>query len=315
MRQRKSSRGHRRPNGCVSQPPERRLGPVDDGRTLIDSPRASADNSPATMLPGTRLGPYEVIEAIGQGGMGEVYRARDTRLHRQVAIKTVAARAISDREFLARFDREARAVAALSHPNILAIHDVGTHDGIPYVAMELLEGATLRSLIGSSPLLFPTVLDYAVQIGNGLAAAHDRGIVHRDLKPENVFVTRDGHVKLVDFGLATEPDGWSGTEETRLGQTEHGMVLGTAGYMAPEQARGERTDARGDIFAFGCVLYEMLAGRPAFSGDGRIETLHAVLKDCPADLVSLRPEVPPALDRIVRRCLEKTQEGRFQNAR
>ena len=267
------------------------------------------------MVPGTRLGPYEIIEAIGHGGMGEVYRARDARLQRDVAIKTVAARAVTDPAFLARFDREARAVAALSHPNILSIHDVGTHDGIPYVAVELLEGATLRSLIGSSTLPLAMVVDYSVQIGSGLAAAHERGIVHRDLKPENVFVTRDGRVKLLDFGLATEPDALSGNDATRLGQTEQGMVLGTAGYMSPEQARGERTDARADIFAFGCVLYEMLAGRAAFSGDSRIETLHAVLKDHPADLATLRPDVPPTLERVVRRCLEKTPERRFQSAR
>jgi len=267
------------------------------------------------MLPGTRLGPYEIIEAIGHGGMGDVYRARDTRLQRQVAIKTVAARAAGDPAFLARFDREARAVAALSHPNILSIYDVGTHDGTPYVAVELLEGATLRSLVGSSTLPLAAVVEYAVQIGSGLAAAHDRGIVHRDLKPENVFVTRDGRVKLLDFGIATEPDALSGSDVTRMEQTEHGMVLGTAGYMSPEQARGERTDARSDIFAFGCVLYEMLAGRPAFSGDSRIATLHAVLKDHPPELATLRPDVPPTLERIARRCLEKTPERRFQTAR
>ena len=267
------------------------------------------------MVPGTRLGPYEIIEAIGQGGMGEVYRARDARLQRHVAIKTIAAGAVGDPAFLARFDREARAVAALSHPNILSIYDVGTHDGIPYVAVELLDGATLRWHIGASPLTLATVVDYAAQIGRGLAAAHDRGIVHRDLKPENVFVTRDGRVKLLDFGLATEPDASSDSGATRLGQTEQGMVLGTAGYMSPEQARGERTDTRSDIFAFGCVLYEMLAGRPAFSGDSRIETLHAVLKDHPADLAKLRPDVPPTLERVVRCSLEKTPEKRFQSAR
>jgi TolB-like protein/Flp pilus assembly protein TadD len=267
------------------------------------------------MRPGTKLGPYEIIEILGQGGMGEVYRARDSRLQRQVAIKTVAARAVGDPEFRARFDREARAVAALSHPNILAIHDVGEHDGIPYVAVELLEGATLRSAIDASSLPLVTTIDYASQIGNGLAAAHDRGIVHRDLKPENVFVTRDGRVKLLDFGLATEPDVLPGSEVTRLNATERGAVLGTAGYMSPEQVRGDRTDTRSDIFAFGCVLYEMLAGRQAFAGDNRIETLHAVLKSHPPDLTTLRPDVPPTLDRLVRRCLEKEPERRFQSAR
>ena len=261
------------------------------------------------------MGPYEIIEALGQGGMGEVYRARDTRLRRQVAIKTVAAGALNDPHFRARFDREARAVAALSHPNILAIHDVGSHEDIPYIAVELLEGETLRSHIGASPLPLATVLDYASQIGGGLAAAHDRSIVHRDLKPENIFVTRDGRIKLLDFGIATEPDAESASGTTRLGQTDSGVVLGTAGYMAPEQARGERTDARSDIFSFGCVLYEMLAGRRAFSGDSRIETLHAVLKVHPPDLTDLRPDVPPTLSSVVRRCLEKTPERRFQSAR
>ncbi len=267
------------------------------------------------MLPGTKLGPYEILESLGQGGMGEVYRARDTRLQRQVAIKTVASGAFSHREFLARFDREARAIAALSHPNILAIHDVGNHEGIPYIAVELLEGETLRTHIGTAPLPLSTVIDYASQIGSGLAAAHDRGIVHRDLKPENIFVMRDGRVKLLDFGLATEPGPESASDVTRLGHTESGVVLGTAGYMAPEQARGERTDARSDIFSFGCVLYEMLAGRRAFAGDSRIETLHAVLKDHPPDLTSLRPNVPATVDRVVRRCLEKAPERRFQSAR
>ncbi len=261
------------------------------------------------------MGPYEIIEALGQGGMGEVYRARDTRLRRQVAIKTVASGALNDPHFRARFDREARAVAALSHPNILAIHDVGSHEDIPYIAVELLEGETLRSHVGASPLPLATVFDYASQIGGGLAAAHDRSIVHRDLKPENIFVTRDGRIKLLDFGIATEPDPESASETTRLGQTDSGVVLGTAGYMSPEQARGEPTDARSDIFSFGCVLYEMLAGRRAFSGDSRIETLHAVLKVHPPDLTGLRRDVPPTLSSVVRRCLEKTPERRFQSAR
>ena len=267
------------------------------------------------MVPGTRLGPYEIIEAIGHGGMGEVYRARDARLQRDVAIKTVAARAVttrrSSRGSSAKRAPSRRCRIPTSSPSTTSARTSGT----PYVAMELLEGATLRSLIGSSPLPLATAVDYSVQIGSGLAAAHDRGIIHRDLKPENVFVTRDGRVKLLDFGLATEPDALSDSAVTRLGQTEQGMVLGTAGYMSPEQARGERTGARSDIFAFGCVLYEMLAGRPAFRGDGRIETLHAVLKDHPSDLAALRPDVPPALERVVRRCLEKTPERRFQNAR
>jgi serine/threonine-protein kinase len=266
------------------------------------------------MQTGTRVGPYEIVEALGRGGMGEVYRARDPRLERQLAIKTVTAAALLDPQSRERFDREARAVAALSHPNILAIYDVGNHDGVPYIAVELLDGETLRSLLGASPLPLSTVLEYAVQIGRGLAAAHDRGIVHRDLKPENIFVTGEGLIKLLDFGLASEPAAASSESATRL-QTERGMLLGTAGYMSPEQANGSPADARSDIFSFGCVLFEMLAGRRAFDGDSHIETLHAVLKHHPPDVVSLRHDVPTALDRIVRRCLEKSPANRFQSAR
>jgi len=267
------------------------------------------------MLPGSRLGPYEIIESIGRGGMGEVYRARDTRLQRLVAIKTVASHAIADARFRDRFEREARAVAALSHPNILAIHDVGSHEGIPYVAIELLEGETLRSRIGTSPLPLSTAVEQGAQIARGLAAAHERGIVHRDLKPDNIFVTRDGQIKILDFGLATEPARESANESTELAATDPGAVIGTVGYMAPEQVRGERTDARSDIFSFGCVLYEMLAARRAFASDSRIETLHAVIKEHPPDLTSLRSDVSQSLNRVIRRCLEKAPEGRFQSAR
>jgi protein kinase/serine/threonine-protein kinase len=247
--------------------------------------------------------------------MGEVYRAHDARLRRNVAIKTVASGILDHPAMRERFAREARAVAALSHPNILAIYDVGECDGIPYVAVELLEGDTLRPHLGTSPLPLSTALDYAVQVGRGLAAAHDRGIVHRDLKPENIFVTRDGQVKLLDFGLATEPGGERGDEATRPAQTEEGLVLGTAGYMSPEQARGEHADTRSDIFSFGCVLYEMLAARRAFASTSRIETLHAVLKEHPPDLTHLRGDVSQSLNRVVRRCLEKAPDSRFQTAR
>jgi len=266
------------------------------------------------LTPGQRIGPYEVVGSLGAGGMGEVYRAWDARLQRPVAIKTLSSQVLARDDFRARFDREARAVAALSHPNILAIYDVGSHAGIPYIAIEYLEGETLRSRIGTSPLPLSTVLDYAVQIGRGLAAAHDRGIIHRDLKPENVFVTRDGQIKILDFGIATEPAGAADDEATRPA-TEHGVLLGTAGYMSPEQARGERADARSDLFSFGCVLYEMLTGRRAFAGDSRVETLHAILKTHPPDLTGLRHDVPLTLDRLVRRCLEKAPESRFQSAR
>jgi TolB-like protein/Flp pilus assembly protein TadD len=247
--------------------------------------------------------------------MGEVYRARDTRLHRQVAIKILPSDSGMDPHFRERFDREAKAVAALSHPNIVAIYDVGTHDGTPYAAIELLEGDTLGTRIGTSPLPLRTALDYAVQIARGLAAAHGRGIVHRDLKPANIFVTPDNQVKILDFGLATNAPADQSDESTRLAQTERGTVLGTVGYMSPEQARGERADERSDIFSFGCVLYEMVAARRAFSGDSRIETLHAILKESPPDLAGSGRGIPPAFERLILHCLEKAPESRFQNAR
>ena len=247
--------------------------------------------------------------------MGEVYRARDTRLHRHVAIKVLPPGSVADPDFRERFDREARAVAALSHPNIVAIYDVGVHDAAPYAAIELLEGDTLRSRIGTSPLPLRAALDYAVQIARGLAAAHGRGILHRDLKPDNIFVTPDHQVKILDFGLATHTEGHRSDESTRLVQTEHGTVLGTVGYMSPEQVRGERADERSDIFSFGCVLYEMVSARRAFAGDSRIETLHAILKERPPDLATSGRDIPPALDRLIMRCLEKAPESRFQTVR
>ena len=280
--------------------------------------RRSGYTSSGPRLPlhaGTRLGPYEILSPIGAGGMGEVYRARDTRLHRQVAIKILPSGSGVDPHFRERFDREARAVAALSHPNIVAIYDVGTHDGAPYAAIELLEGDTLGTRIGTSPLPLRTALDYAVQIARGLAAAHGRGIVHRDLKPGNIFVTPDNQVKILDFGLATQAVADQSDESTRLAQTERGTVLGTVGYMSPEQARGERADERSDIFSFGCVLYEMVSARRAFTGDSRIETLHAILKENPPDLAASGRDIPPALDRLIMHCLEKAPESRFQNAR
>jgi eukaryotic-like serine/threonine-protein kinase len=264
---------------------------------------------------GTRLGPYEILSPLGAGGMGEVYRARDTRLHRQVAIKILPAGSVADPHFRERFDRETRAVAALSHPNIVAIYDVGTHDGAPYAAIELLEGDTLGSRLGAAPLPLRTALDFAVQIARGLAAAHGRGIVHRDLKPDNIFVTPGNQIKILDFGLATQAAAESANETTRLAQTERGAVLGTVGYMSPEQARGERADQRSDIFSFGCVLYEMVASRRAFTGDSRIETLHAILKESPPDLAASGRGVPLPLDRLIMHCLEKAPESRFQNAR
>jgi len=267
---------------------------------------------------GTRLGPYEILSPLGSGGMGEVYRAKDTRLGREVALKILPGSFAAEPDRLRRFEQEARAVAALNHPNILAIHDIGQHDGSPFLVSELLEGETLRAVLDRGTQAQRKTLEYGVQIAHGLAAAHDKGIVHRDLKPENIFVTKDGRIKILDFGLAklAQKAGASGDEMTLTSpHTAVGVVMGTASYMAPEQVRGEAADPRTDIFAFGAVLYEMLAGTRAFRRDTTAETMTAVLKDDPPELTDPGRQVSPALERIVRRCLEKSPEQRFQSAR
>jgi len=271
---------------------------------------------------GMRLGPYEITGALGAGGMGEVYRARDTRLNRDVAIKILPELFASDADRLARFEREAQAVAALSHPNILGIHDFGrgpadslTAGGIAYAVMELLDGETLRDRLSAGALPRRKAVEYGVQIAQGLAAAHDKGIAHRDLKPENLFITREDRVKILDFGLAKPLDVGSAGATLASSGTAAGTVMGTVGYMAPEQVRGAGTDHRSDIFAFGAVLYEMLAGRRAFIGDSPADTISAILNAEPADLDSVSGGMPPALERIVRRCLEKKPDLRFQSAR
>ena len=259
---------------------------------------------------GTHLGRYEIVGSIGAGGMGEVYRARDPRLGRDVAVKVLPDAVARDPDRLARFDREARAVAALAHPNILSIFDVGETDGQTYAVMELLEGETLRVGLAAGPVPVRRAVAVATQLARGLAAAHDRGLVHRDLKPENVFVLPGDHVKILDFGLArsTTPDG-AETKTVEM-MTAPGVTLGTVGYMAPEQIRGQPVDARADIFALGCVIYELLSGHRAFARDTAPETLTAILNDDPVDV----PEIPAALSRIVHRCLEKTPARRFQSA-
>ena len=251
--------------------------------------------------------------------MGEVYRARDTRLDRDVAVKILPERLAGNAGLESRFAREAKAVAALSHPNILAIHDIGIADGIPFSVTELLEGATLRDRIGESPLPVRKAVDYALQTARGLAAAHDKGIVHRDLKPENIFITDDGRAKILDFGLARATETESGSSLTGLPTqspgTEPGTVLGTVGYMSPEQVRGLAVDARSDLFSFGAVLFEMLSGRRAFKGDTAADTMTAVLREDPPELTLAARSIPPALDRIVRHCLEKNPAERFQSTR
>jgi Tol biopolymer transport system component len=268
---------------------------------------------------GTRFGPYEIVAPLGAGGMGEVYRAHDSRLGREVALKVLPPGFSADQERLRRFEQEARAAGALNHPNILGVYDIGSHDGAPYVVSELLDGETLRARIGDSPLPQRKAVDYAAQIAKGLAAAHERGIVHRDLKPDNLFVTRDGRVKILDFGLAKMGDPRGGDAETRFAtggpETSAGTALGTVGYMSPEQVRGQKVDHRSDIFSFGVVLYEMLTGRRAFQGDSAVETMNAILKEDPKPAGNGGPPLPPGLDRIVLHCLEKSPEERFQSAR
>jgi Tol biopolymer transport system component len=277
------------------------------------------------LVAGTKLGAYEIVALLGAGGMGEVYRARDTRLGREVAIKVIPATFSADMDRLQRFEQEARAAAALNHPNILAVHDVGTHAGAPFIVSELLEGETLRERLAHGPMPVRKAIDLGIQIAQALAAAHDKGIVHRDLKPENIFVNKDGRAKILDFGLAklTQPDRAasigqdpayvSGLPTTPV-QTQHGLVLGTLGYMAPEQVRGLTADHRADIFAFGAVLYEMLSGRRAFHGETTADTMSAILKEDPPDLPVAERHIPPALSRIIDRCLEKNPSARFGTA-
>jgi serine/threonine protein kinase/Tol biopolymer transport system component len=254
---------------------------------------------------GEKLGPYEILAPLGAGGMGEVYRARDSRLGRDVAIKVLPASFAADPDRLRRFELEARATGMLNHPNILAVYDIGTHEGAPYLVTELLEGDTLR---GHIPLPRRKTIEYAQQIANGLAAAHAKGVTHRDLKPENIFITNDGHVKILDFGLAkvTSADA---TQTATLNVTAPGTAMGTAGYMSPEQVRGQAIDQRSDIFSLGVILYEMLSGQRAFQGDSAVEAMNAILKSDP-------PPLPDAsFDRLIRHCLEKNPEERLQSAR
>jgi len=268
-----------------------------------------------TLQVGTRLGPYEILNPLGAGGMGEVYRARDSRLNRDVAIKVLPERLSQDPQSLARFEREAKAVAALSHPNILVLFDVGTHDGLTYAVTELLEGQTLRERLDGSTIPWRKAVEMGVAVAEGLSAAHTKGIIHRDLKPANIFLTSDGRVKILDFGLARRQPTVSQEGETAtFAETEAGTILGTLGYMSPEQVRGGTAEAPSDIFSLGCVLHEMVTGRRAFGGSSAGDVMASILKDDPAPLAESGKQVPADLDRIVERCLAKNADERFHSA-
>jgi eukaryotic-like serine/threonine-protein kinase len=304
---------------CASDPSLRKevetlLASSDDVRSSF----LQSSSTPRVTLPsGTKLGEYEVKSLLGSGGMGEVYRARDARLGRDVAIKVLPPLFSADSERLRRFEQEARAAAALNHPNILAVFQMGTYEGAPFLVSELLEGETLREQIQCGRLPVRKTIDYATQIARGLAAAHEKGIVHRDLKPENLFVTKDGRVKILDFGLAKLTQTQSSSEPnapTLTEGTETGVVMGTVGYMSPEQVRAQPTDYRTDIFAFGAILYEMLTGKRAFQKTTSADTMSAILNEDPPAISQITTNIPPALQRVVQRCLEKNPEQRFQSA-
>src|SRR5260370_26345994 len=267
---------------------------------------------------GSRLDAYEIIAPLGAGGMGEGCRGRDALLKRDVAIKVLPDSWSRDPDRLHRFELEAQATAALSHPNIVSIFHVGRYNGSPYIVTELLQGETLRDRLRHGPMRLRETCDFGVNIARGLAAAHDAGIVHRDLKPENLFVTKDGRLKILDFGLAklTQAQAASADDPTATlpRQTDPGHVVGTVGYMAPEQVRGGAADARTDIFAFGVILYEMLTGRRAFQKDTSAETMSAILNEDTPRASQREQSIPPPLQRIVSRCLEKKPERRFQHA-
>jgi serine/threonine protein kinase/WD40 repeat protein len=271
----------------------------------------------SVLAPGNLIGPYKILSMLGSGGMGEVYRASDSRIGREVAVKILPSHFSQDPDRLRRFEQEARAAGMLNHPNIVAIYDAGTNNGSPYLVSELLQGEVLQKKLSGQPLPVRKAIDYALQIAKGLSAAHEKGIVHRDLKPGNIFITKEGHLKILDFGLAklTHPESLENQSSPaeNLDLTESGVVLGTVVYMSPEQVTGRKVDRRSDIFAFGSVLYEMLSGKRPFGGETQIEVMHAILKTDPAELSQSNRNIPPSLDRIVRRCMEKNPDHRFQS--
>jgi len=272
-----------------------------------------------TIRAGTRLGPYEIVSPLGAGGMGEVYRAKDSRLGRDVAVKVLPEDFLEGEEGKARFEREAKLLAALTHPNIAVIHSFEEVSGTHLLVMELLEGTTLRERLGAGPIPPKQSVDYALQIAKGLSAAHEKGIVHRDLKPENLIVSKEGHLKILDFGLAKrterEKPGEETSAPTESKHTEPGTVMGTVAYMSPEQVRGLPVDHRSDIFSFGAILYELLSGKKAFKRDTASDTMAAIMRDEPPELSESGRNIPPALDRVVKHCLEKDRSNRFQSAK
>src|SRR6266581_521921 len=273
-----------------------------------------------SLTSGSKLGPYEIQSPLGAGGMGEVYSATQNSLGRQVAIKVLASASALDPERLRRFEQEARAASALNHPNIISIYDVGRDGATSYIAMELVDGKTLRALLEAGPLGIKKTLQIATQIADGLAKAHAAGIVHRDLKPENVMVSRDGFVKILDFGLAKlVPAGFESSDATNLKTvtrgTEPGTVLGTVGYMSPEQASGHPVDFRSDQFSLGAILYEMAAGKRAFDRPTAVQTLSAVIQDDPEPVTAAAPKTPASLVWIIERCLAKDPEERYASTR
>src|SRR5262245_2761740 len=280
-------------------------------------PEELSQTAPQLLL-GQGIGAYKILALLGRGGMGVVYRARDERLRRDVAIKVLPASFANDADRLRRFEQEAHTTSALNHPNILTVHDLGIHDGSPYIVAELLEGEELREHLEQGAIPARRALEYAQQIATGLAAAHAKGIVHRDLKPENLFVTKDGRVKILDFGLAKlrppQPSAVGSEAPTQRWLTDPGVVMGTVGYMSPEQVRGQETDHRADIFAFGVILYEMLSGRRTFNGESAVEVMNAILKEEPPELGETNAKISPQLEKLVHRCLEKQPERRFQTA-
>ena len=269
----------------------------------------------------SRLGPYEILAPLGAGGMGEVYRARDIRLEREVAVKILSADFSRDPDRLRRFEQEAQAASALNHPNILVIYDIGVDDGLPYLVFELLEGSTLRQRLHDGAVLSSTkALDYALQTAHGLAAAHEKGIVHRDLKPENLFVTTDGRIKILDFGLAKLTESRNGAENrtaapTKTRHTLPNTLLGTVGYMSPEQASGRQVDFRSDQFSFGVLVYEMVSGKRAFQRGTPPETLTAIIREEPEPLASLSPQAPGPFRWLIERCLAKDANDRFASTK